>query len=194
MFASGTLAACSGGTTKTFSDTFAEHEALLAHVDTVQDINLVDSLPTGSVTYSGVMAMTLDVDAMPQPPLKVTEAGGDFRAAGDFSIAVEFGNTNTLSGTVSNLTADEGHSFAAGDMLIIEPSMLTGNTFIAGYSGALTLDTFALDVTGGTTVDGQFKRPAGEFIWGGHTATISWVGPGGAPSGTVSGGFVGLLE
>ena len=156
-------------------------------------ITPVGSLPPGTAVYSGVMGMTIDVDAMPDA--NVTASGGDFRAAGDFTINVDFGAAQSLSGIVNNLTADEGHSFAAGDTITISSTGLTGNTFPATYIGALTLDTFTLDIAG-TFLNGQFKgiSPDAAFIWGNHNGTVDWDGLGGDPAGTVSGGFVGQLQ
>ncbi|MGR3291020.1 MAG: hypothetical protein ACU0C9_07470, partial [Paracoccaceae bacterium] len=84
------LAGCGGGGgTQTFSERFAVHEALFAHVDINQDETLPSggTLPTGTAVYTGVMGMTIDVDAILAAP------GGDFRAAGDFTINIDFGGT-----------------------------------------------------------------------------------------------------
>ncbi len=183
------VSACGSASEKTFAENFAEHEALFNHVDTNQSITPVAAL-TGSAHFTGVMGMTIDVDGLIDAD--PTAPGGDFRAAGDLAIDVDFGIAQSLSGTVSNFTADEGKNLSGS--LTISSTGLTGNTFPATFDGLLMLDGSTLDVTGGTFTNGQFKGPAGEFIWGNHAASVDWAGPGGDPSGGLSGGFIGQRQ
>ena len=116
--------------------------------------------------------MDVDVDGVDQPD--ITAPNGDFRAAGDLTINVDFG-VPELSGTVTNFSADEGHDLSG--TLTIPLVIFAGSTFDATYSGDLMLDGFDLFVTGGTTTNAQFKGDNGAFIWGFHDATINWDGP-----------------
>lgn len=135
------------------------------------------------------MGMDVDVDGVDQ--LDITVPGGDFRAAGELTINVNFAVPN-LSGTVTKFSADEGHDLSG--TLLIPLVGFTGSSFDANYSGDLMLDGFDLFVTGGITFDGQFRGDGGVFIWGFHEAAIDWAGPCGVPGGTIDGGFIGQLQ
>ena len=122
------------------------------------------------------------------PQLVTTNPGGDFLAAGDFTINVDFA-VPELDGTISNFSADEGHTLSG--TLTIPTVAFVGSTFDATYSGGLMLDGFLLNVTGGTTSQAQFKGPNGEFIWGFHDSVTSYDDGSGVQIGTIDGGFVG---
>ena len=135
----------------------------------------------------------MDVDVDGDDQLVITDPLGDFRAAGELTINVNFDELN-LSGTVTNFTADEGHDLSG--ILTIPLVEFTGSTFDATYSGDLMLDGFDLFVTGGTMADGQFKGddPAAAFIWGFHDSDTSYDDGSGVQTGTIDGGFVGQLQ
>ncbi len=166
------LAGCGGTGEQTFDEKFEVNVDLFDHVRFLQETTDPNTLPTGGAVYTGIMGMDVDVDRFDQP--EITDPLGDFRAAGEFTINVDFGVASTLSGTITNFTADENHDLSC--TLTIPLVGFTGSTFDATYSGDLTLDGFDLFETGGTTIDAQFKGDNGEFIWGSHTATIDWAG------------------
>ncbi|MFV2002498.1 MAG: hypothetical protein ACC619_05905 [Paracoccaceae bacterium] len=195
------LAGCAGPAAQTFAEKFQVHEDLFAFIEgPTHQMTVPGNLPTGSnAVYTGLMGMTVDVDGIPQDTdpndgIDMTILpGGDFRAAGDFTIIVNF-DASTLSGSVVNLDADEGNALSG--TLTIDPTPFVDSEFDATYSGDLLLNGFTLSDTGGTTVMGQFKGPNGEFIWGFHNSVTAYDDntAHGIDNGTIDGGFVGVLQ
>lgn len=149
------LSACGGSSTgpasfsssqQTFDETA---QKALALIEQYGDTAATTEMPvSGTADYSGVAGFSDVPDVSPE----------NVFAVADVAMTASFTSTGgSINGSMTNFLDndfDTGQVTAVGGSLTISDGVITGNTFTASVSGALTAREDRIEVTGG--MNGQF--------------------------------------
>ena len=159
------LSGCGGGGSggATFESISTQGQSLLATYGTAPVTDVANMPSSGTATYSGTAAYSLDYS---------TAAGiaQNATSVSDVSLVADFASS-TMSGSATNFKAYDPNISLDGKINV--NGVITGNEFLAGVTGTVTETGYGLKIPVGYsgTVAGEFVGNNADAIRGLGTAT-----------------------